>query len=368
MEVIKISNPKIGTVEAIFIMLSVVVARATLSLSKSLVSLTNSSTIINIVFISIIAIILGLLICKLIKSLGNGDIIDISEYLGGKVLKNIVGTIFIINFVVCSSMLLRNFCEGLEIVYFQMTDIIFVILLFVIGMCIVNHLGFNATFKANLIILPIALLSIVLIFFANFKNFDPQKMFPILGDGAFNTFVTGLINLASFEGILYLYLLPPHLKKPENYKKIVIISILITSIYLVLCVSIILFIFPAFFTTNEMMTLYSAARYISFGTFLQRLESIFMLVWIMNFVSYLAITCKFSLNIFQKMTNVKNTKPLVNIFGLLILGVALLPKNVAISSFFENYIYNHIVIGITFILGIGILIIAYLKKRYIQKA
>ena len=120
MEVIKISNPKIGTVEAIFIMLSVVVARATLSLSKSLVSLTNSSTIINIVFISIIAIILGLLICKLIKSLGNGDIIDISEYLGGKVLKNIVGTIFIINFVVCSSMLLRNFCEGLEIVYFQM--------------------------------------------------------------------------------------------------------------------------------------------------------------------------------------------------------------------------------------------------------
>lgn len=361
---IKITRSKIGNIEAILIILTIVIARSSLSLSKNLVTVTKSATILNIVFITIIACLLGILICRLIKNFGNADIVDISEYLGGKVLKNIVGIVFIFYFIVCSSILLRNFCEGLQIVYFQMTDIIFVILLFIIGICVVNHLGRNSSLKVNTIILPLALVSIVFIFFANFKNFYPQKIFPILGDGFYSTFVTGLINLAAFDGIIYLYFLPPYLKQPEKYKKIALTAIITTGIYLVLCVSIILFMFPAFFSTSEIMTLYSAARYISFGTFLQRLESIFMLIWIMSFVSYLAISCRFSVDIFQKITGIKDSKPLINIFGILILGLSLLPKNLAITTFFENTAYNYIAISIVFVFAIGILIISNIKKKY----
>lgn len=358
---------KIGTIEAVMLILTIIIARSILSLPRDMIVRTQSATIINIIYITVLCTLFSLLLSRLLKNFGNSDILDISEFLGGKIFKNIIGIIFIFYFITTSSVLLRNFCEAIGLVYFQMTPFVFIVLLFIIGNSISNRLGFNVSLKVNLIIIPIALISILLIFIANFKNFDIQKIFPILGSGFSDTFVSGLLNLSAFEGIIYLYFLPPYLKEPEKIKKISIISTILTGIYLILCVSIILFIFPSFFTTNEIMPLYSAARYISFGSFLQRLESLFMLVWIIVFASFLAISCKFSVSIFKKLTNLKNAKEIINIFSILILGISLLPKNLAISTFIETKLYSYISILIVFILGISILILANYKKKHYRK-
>lgn len=183
------SNTKIGTTEAIMVILTVVISHTILSLPRELINVTKSATLLNIVFITIIAIFLAYLIYFFLKKFPSLDIIDISENLGGKVFKNIIGAIFILHFVISSGFLLRGFCEGLKIVYFPMTDIMFIILLFIIAMCICNKLGFNVSFKANLIVIPIALASIILLFALNIKSCVPERMFPILGDGMLNTFV-----------------------------------------------------------------------------------------------------------------------------------------------------------------------------------
>ena len=67
--------------------------------------------------------------------------------------------------------------------------------------------------------------------------------------------------------------------------------------------------------------------------------------------------------IFQKITNISNSKPLIDIFALLILAIALIPKNLAITQTFEIKIYPYLVIGIVLFLGLGILIFANLAKK-----
>ena len=54
---------------------------------------------------------------------------------------------------------------------------------------------------------------------------------------------------------------------------------------------------------------------------------------------------------------------IIDIFGLLILGLSLVPENYAISQSFENTIYPHLVIAVAFFLGVGLLVIANLKRR-----
>ncbi len=354
---------KIGTLEAIMLVLTIVIIHTILSLPRDILSSQKSASFINLIYVGIIAIIIAYLIFKLFKNFPGLDIIDISEFVGGKVFKNVIGTIFIIYFIVSSSLLLRNFSESLKIIYYPMTNIIFIILLFVISICFANRLDFNATLKTNLIILPIVLCSIIFLFIANIKQFVPQRIFPILGDGIFNTFVLGLNNLASFGGIAYLYFLPPLLKEPKKMKKIFLISIGTTVVYLILSVSTLLFMFSFFATTNEITPLYNATRYIEFGNFFQRLESMFLLIWILVFACYLSIVCKFAMNIFKKLTNIDTKKPLIDIFGLLIFAIAAFPKNLAISQKFETNVYPYLVIFIVFLLGISILVIANLMKR-----
>lgn len=357
------TKSKIGTLEAIMLVLTMIVAHTILSMPRNILVASKSATLINLIFVSILAISISYLIVKLLKNFPGQDIIDISNYLGGKVFKNIIGIIFILYFLISASILLRNFCESIKIIYYPMTNITFIIAMFVIAICTANRLDFNASLKTNLLILPLVLASMVFLFFANMNKFVPERIFPIFGDGLFNTFVLGLGNLASFGGIAFLYFLPPFLKEPDKMKKIAVISIGISAIYLILCVSTLLFMFSFFINTNEITPLYNATRYIEFGSFFQRLESIFLLIWILAFACYLSITSKFAMSIFKKLTNIETKKPLIDIFGLLILGIALIPKNYAISENFETKIYPYLVLGIVFFIGISILILANLLKK-----
>ena len=353
---------KIGTVEAIMLILTIIVAHSVLSMPTNILSSYKSASILNIIYVGIIAICISFLIYKLFKNFPNMDIIDISEVIGGKFFKNIIGIVFIIYFIVTSSLMLRNFCESIQILYFPMTDITFIIALIVIAIAISNRLDFIGTIKTNVIIIPIALIGVLFLFFTNINKFVPERIFPILGEGAFNTFVIGLTNIASFGGIAYLYFLPPLLKDGTNFKKITLISISSTAIYLAFTIAVLLFIFTFFVDVSEISPLYTATRYIEFGTFFQRLESIFLLIWILVFECYLSIVCKFSMNIFQKITGISNKKALLDVFLLLIFSISLIPKNLAISQSFESKIYPYLMIGIALVLVIFILIFANIAK------
>lgn len=205
--------------------------------------------------------------------------------------------------------------------------------------------------------------SILFLFFANFSHFSPQRIFPILGNGFFSTFVTGLGNISSFSGIVFLYFLPPLLKEPQKFKKIAITSVVLSVIYLIITVSIILFIFSYYIEIDEVMPLYSAATYIEFGAFFQRLESIFLLIWMLVFACYLGIISKFSIHIFRKITNIKDFKPIIYPVGLTMLGFALLPKNYATVKIYESDFYPYFMIGIVWIISILILLFGNLKKH-----
>lgn len=357
------TKSKIGTFEAIMLVLTIVVTHTISSLPREILVSTKSASLINLIFVSILVILFAYLISKLFKKFPGSDIIDVSEFLGGKVFKIIVGITFIFYFLFSSSILLRNFCESLKIIYYPMTNLLFIIAMFVIDVCVANRLDFNASLKTNLLILPLVLASMIFLFFANMNKFSPERIFPIFGDGLFDTFVLGLGNIASFGGVAFLYFLPPYMKEPEKLKKVSLISIGLSSIYLILCVATLLFMFSFFIDTNEITPLYNATRYIEFGSFFQRLESIFLLIWILAFACYLSIVIKFSMSIFKKLTNIETKKPLVDVFGLLIFGISLLPQNYAISEHLEVKIYPCLVIGIGFFLGGSILILANLMKK-----
>ena len=352
------TKSKLGTLEAIMLILSIVVTHTILSLPREILVATKSATIINLIFVSIIAILFSYLVVKLIKNFAGSDIIDVSEYLGGKLFKHIVGILFILYFLISSSIMLRNFCESLKIIYYPMTNIIFIIALFILALCSANRLDFNASLKTNLLIIPFVLASIVFLFFANMNKFVPERIFPIFGDGLLNTFVLGLGNLSAFGGIAYLYFLPPYLKEPEKMKKIAILSTGLSAVYLILCVSTLLFMFSFFINTNEITPLYNATRYIELGSFFQRLESVFLLIWILAFACYLSIVSKFTMGIFKKLTNIETKKPLIDLFGLLIFAIALTPKNYAVSEIFETKIYPYLVLCFVFFLGFSIFILA----------
>lgn len=355
------NNSKLGNKEAIALLFTIIINNVMLISTKSILSSTRSSSLLNVVYILLIAIIISLIIIKLLKPFSQRDILDISEFLGGKILKFIIGIAYICYFIFFTSLLLRSFCNSLQIVYYPLTKVLFIILLFIISAALSSSLKNNAVFKCNTIIFPLLIISILILLISNFRYFSFERIFPILGNGFNATFIQGLSNLFAFQGLCYIYFLPPIIQKNNKLKRIVLISTLLSGIYLLFCVSIILFMFNAFIDTGELMPLYSAVRYIEFGTFIQRLDSIFLFVWIISFISYLSITLNLSKLIFKKITNIKNENFIIIPLSILILAVSLIPKNYAVSLFLTTTIYKYLFFIFSLGISIGILLLANIK-------
>ena len=162
---------KIGSLEALSLLLVVVLNHVILSLPKNVIAKTGSSSLFM------------MFIVRIFNKFPGNDILNISSFLGGKFLKYLTGILFLIYFISFSSITLRNFAENLKIIYFQNYSITLILFLFILAIIGCNYLGIKSIARGNFIVLPVLFLSIIFIFFATMKNFNYQDIFPILGDG-----------------------------------------------------------------------------------------------------------------------------------------------------------------------------------------
>ncbi len=357
------SSSKLGRLEGIFFIVIIILNHIILNLPQSILEQCGSSSCLNIIFITILVFLFLAFILKLWKPFGNSDILDISEFLGGKPLKIILGTLFILYFVIISSTLLRNFSEMIKVVYFEKATICLMLLFFLIAACIANRFGFRTIIKCNMIIVPIVLLNLLIAFFCIFSRFEIKRIFPIWGYGINQTFFSGMSNLFAFSGIAYLYFLKPILKKPADFNKISYSSIGISAMYLLLSVTTLLFSFADVLTINEISPVYLLIRGTNFGRFLQRPDALFILGWILSLMSYLSITVWMISNIFKKITVTHDTKPMIYCFCAIIFVFALIPKNIAQIRFIQDVIFRYFTIILVFVISLLILIFSHIKYK-----
>ena len=213
------TEQKLGKWEAIILIVAIVINHIILGLPRSIVAEHASASILNVIYISAIVIILIFLICKLLESFPGLDIIDIAEFLGGKVLKIGISILFLLYIIFITGILLRSFSEGLKLIFFPRTSLPIIMILFLIAIVIMNKLNIVSIARANLFFTILVSVSMIFIFIGNWKDLTFQKIFPILGNGAYTTFFSGLSDLFAFGGIACIYLLPPYLKNQKDFKK-----------------------------------------------------------------------------------------------------------------------------------------------------
>ena len=76
-------DTKISTKEAIMLIISIIISHTIVTLPATLRKNSKSGVILNVIFISILALIVAYIIYLLFKKFQGEDIIDISNYLGG---------------------------------------------------------------------------------------------------------------------------------------------------------------------------------------------------------------------------------------------------------------------------------------------
>ena len=207
----------------------------------------------------------------------------------------------------------------------------------------------------------------LIIFISTAKNFEPTRLFPLLGYGINATFFSGLSNIFAYGGIAFLYFLMPLLKNYKDFKKISLISIIISSIYLFMSVISMLLVFSYVSSSDQTVAIYSLTRTIEYGRFFQRIDAIFILTWILLVLSCLSILLGLGILIFKKIANITNSKQMISSFAIFIFSVGLLISDVSIGRFFYEVLFKYFELALVFGISIAILIIGNIKARKNKK-
>lgn len=355
---------KMQKYEAVCLILIVMVNKLILNVPYYIIDLVGTGAVINLIYVGVLGLIFVLCLNYLFQKFPNSDIIDISEFLGGKVFKIIMGIIFIIFFFLVSYITLTGFTNVIKTIYFGNSPLIFILLFFMIGIVIANFVGFKSIIRTICLVVPFTLASIVLALFAVYDEFAFDKFSPFFGYNMQTTFINGLLNTFSLYVVTYYYFLMPLLKDGFNFKKVTTISYIVSWLLQFLTVISILTIFPITNDSEPLNSLYLLSRKIELGDFLQRLDALFVLLWLISIFCYLSVSIFMINRIIKKLTNISNEKIITLSTTSIFFGICLLPFNIALSRFMENVVYRYLIIGLIFIVCFIILLLANLKLKF----
>lgn len=358
---------KLGNFEAICLIVVLFVNHLVLNLPQMILDNSGTASVINCIYILALVLIFAMLIIKLFKNFIGLDIIDISEYLGGKFLKVLVGLLCIGYLIVETAFLTRMFSKNLLLVYFDNYPISFIVLLFLIVGVAANIVGNKSIIKANTIIVPIALFSILLTVIFVIDLLRIERSLPIFATGASNIFLYGASNLFAFNGLFFLFFISPLLNKKEDMAKITFSSVIICGIFLIFSIATLVFAFSDIYSISKIAPIYTIIVNSKFSGFLERPEIIFIFIWTLALMSFISIAIMFCLNILKKLTKVKEAKSLAAAVGTIIFIIALLINNFFTLQHVANAFYKYgsliLIFGIFTIVLIG----ANIKHRMLNK-
>lgn len=356
------NNYKLEKYEAISIIILIMINKIILNIPYYIVNLVGTGSIINVIYIGIIDFVFLLLIIKLFDKFQNLDIIDVSEYLGGNFLKNIIGIISILLFFLFAFITLLDFSNVLHTIYFSNFDMIYILLFFLIGILVANLIGFKSITNSISFVVPFVIISILVTFFSMLSKFDIKTITPILGKDYYTTFVLGASNCFAMYIIVYVYFLKPLLKNSTDFKKVSITSYIISLFLLLITIISILTLFNTSSGNEPINSLFLLARQIELGTFIQRIDAVFILLWILSIFSYLSFLIFLINRTIKRITTITNEKMLSFSTCSILFGLALIPFNVSNIHFIENTIFRYVILGFMFGIGILILLLANIKR------
>ena len=354
---------KLRTFEAIAVCCIIVLNKIILNPTKNIIYETGSSSVLNIIYVCLLAILLSVGIWKVFSKFPNSDVLDIAEFSFGKTFKWFFAVAFLIYFLFVCSISVRSFVENIKIFYQKELDLRFLLIIFLLAAAIANRKGVGLVGRVASFITPLTIFGIFLTFISVAGLFNWYRIFPILGYGINETFFAGASNLYAFSSLSILLFLPPLLEKKADFKKVTMITTIITSLMLIFSITCMVLALSFSFTSSALSPMYLVIRSIEWGSFFESPEAIFTFIFILSMISFLSVLMMVSLYIISKIGKLKNGTTLSLSLAEIVLGASLIAKDIPSLNFLESVIYKYF--SLIFVFGITslVLLVGYFKKK-----
>ena len=359
----KIKEGKFGVNEAICMVVIIMTTKVFYTSPALLADMVGNAAWYMTIISALTAAVGFAFIYLLLKRFENKDITEIYKIVFGKFLGSAIALILAVFLLLISFATIREFIDVLKVYVMPRSSSNYLIIIFIAVCAAFCYYGLEtiARFSRAVAYFLLAGLGIVLIL--SVQNYNINYIFPFWGHGIGATIKHGLLRSSSYGEVIILAVIASSLQGSKNIKKAGFASIIITAVLISVSLLSFALCFPHTVGAELTSPMYEMAMEIGFGRFLQRLDPVFLFVWIIS--SFVAVSALMycSLSIYAKIFNIKDLKPCILPFSIIVFCFVLMPKD--LMTVIAGYIQNIRTFGfiIFFVFPFLALIFAAIRKK-----
>ena len=349
-----IKEGKLGLSEAICLVTLVTVTKMFYTSIRVVIELTATAAWYSTFISAIDALIAFFIIYLLMKRFQGYDLVEIFEKVTGKIIGRILSLVFCTYFIYYAGSNLREFLEMIKAYNLPYTPPSLILFAFILSVIVLAYLGLETIARVSRPSFFIVMFGVISIMILASTNYNIDRLFPLGGYGIQETLYHGFFRGSAYDEVIILTFIANSMNGIRDFKKAGFISLILTAIGFsstMLC-AIIAFEYPA--GGENLSSLFQLSRIINLSRFLQRLESLFLFIWVIASLITVATSFFIALSIYCKTFKIDNHKPLLLPCGFLTFMIAILPES--LSELTEMNIVFIRQYSMFFVFGIPILV------------
>ncbi len=351
---------KISGVQVFWLMFSMEIGMTMLLTVSPSVLEAKQDAWISCIIAGVIVLGITFIATKLSLIHSNQTLIEFSQTILGKWLGTIIVIPYFVMWYSVTGIILRESSDFLHLALFHKTPLFVIAFTMVMLMVYVTYQGgIESIGRCSEVFGPIIFLVILLTFILSFTNIHWQRLLPMYADSGAMSILKGAIPPAAFLGeSVMMMMLTCFMEEPNKSPSRSMWGVGIASLFVCIATVMVLTTFGPSLSSKMWFPYFDLVRYISTMEFIQNIESIVIVIWV------LSIFIKLSLYLFitsygtAQWLGIKNWKKVIWIVAPIVLILAMWYPNIDVSSidypkkFWTPYVVPINIVGIPLLLWI----------------
>ncbi len=309
------------------------------------------------------AIVFFGLLYILMKRFPQQDLYEIFETVTGKIAGKTLIFIFAAYLLYKASVNLREFIAILKIYAMPLSPPSVLIFAFLLVIAAMAYVGLEGIARLSYAFFYPILGALIILLLLAVPSYDFDYLKPYFGYGLQKTIVTGVIRSAAYDEIVFLAIIIKSIHGVKTFKKVGISTLILTGMIFSVSLICLLAAFQYTVAGEHVSGLYQLTRIIYFSRFFQRVEAIFLFIWVISSVITVAFIFYISLTSYCRVFNINNHRPLLIPFTMLSFVISFYPDHLAeIIEVHINILRNYSSL-ILMVIPMMVLVIAMIRGK-----
>lgn len=321
------SEGKIGIFEAVCFVTIITINKVFFTSVGNIVFLTGTAAWYATLISCLVTLIFFMFTYLLLKRFPDNDLTGIFESVTGKIPGKVL-TLAISGYLLFNAgSTLREFMEMIKVYNLRFTPISVILTTFLIAAIVISSFGLQTLSRICAIFFIPCAAGLAIILLLAIPEYDIYLLNPIGGHGIPSTLYYGVTRSSAYFEFMLLSFAVQSIGGYKAYKRIAITSILLSGAIFSISLLCYLMVYGYASGSENISGIFELSRSIYYNRFVQRIESIFIFIWVIS--SVLSTTASFAVSLFLycRSFTIKDHKPLVLPFAALVYIIAILPPS-----------------------------------------